>query len=130
MRIAIFAVFLLFTIFPLYSQVTIRGNVRDAVSGNPLENVSIYASDIHKVITTDAAGNFIITGLPKGYLQFQFSLLGYKSAGFVIETDRLDTIFKAALVPDDISTDEIIVNETGNEKSYQSEKIKAKDLMR
>jgi len=126
----VFALLLFISAMPLFSQVTIRGNVRDAVSGYPLEEVIIYVSDIHKVVTTDASGDFIITGLPKGYLQFQFSLLGYKSTGFVLETDRLDTLLRAELVPDDISTEEIIVNETGHEKSYQTEKIKAKDLMR
>jgi len=125
-----FAVLLLLFSMQLFSQVTIQGNVTDAVTGDPLENSSIYISDVHKVVTSDRDGNFLVSGLPRGFLSFRFSLLGYRSISLVIETDKADTLIRAVLYPDDIMTEEIMVNETGYEKSYQSAEIKAKELMR
>ncbi|MEO8512620.1 MAG: TonB-dependent receptor [Ignavibacteria bacterium] len=115
---------------PLISQITIKGNVTDIINSDTLQNVSVYLADIQKVVTTDANGDFRITGLPHGFLQFQFSLLGYKTYNLTIETDKIGGPIYIKLIPEDITTDEIVVTETGVEKSYQTEKIKFKELMR
>ncbi len=121
---------LLILILPVRSQTTIRGNVSDAVTNDSLQNVSIFQSDVQKVVNTDANGDFRFTGLPHGFLQFQFSLLGYKSYTLTIETDKITEPLEIKLIPEDITTDEIVVTDIGIEKSYQTEKIKFKELMR
>lgn len=130
MKIKILAAVLLLLSIDLYSQVTVQGKVTDAVSGEPLMNVSVYLSDVQKLIITDSEGNFIFSGLPRGFLKFQFSLLGYKSLSLVIETDKIDTLLEAKMIPDNISTEEILVNESRPERSYSSSDINSKELMR
>lgn len=112
-----------------YSQ-TIKGKVSDAVSGEALDNVIIYLNDINKVITTHDSGYFKADDLPKGLIQFQFSMLGYKNFNITIETGKLTEPLDIRLVPSEITTEEIEITETKIEKPYQTDKIKAKDLLR
>lgn len=113
-----------------YSQYIISGRVSDAVTDESLARVAVFVSDIRKVVSTDTSGEFRITGLPEGFIQFQFSLLGYKSYEITVETDKISEPLDIRLIPSEISTDEIIVTETNVEKPYQTDKIKAKDLLR
>ncbi len=130
MKINILAAVLLFLSIDLYSQVTVQGRVTDAVSGEPLANTSIYLNDVQKLITSDSEGNFIFSGLPRGFLKFQFSLLGYKSLSLVIETDKIDSPLEAKMYQDNITTEEILVNELRPQKSYPTAEISSKELMR
>ena len=113
-----------------FAQYKITGTVKDAVTNEKLSHVSIYISDLKKSVSTNDSGEFRITGLPEGFLQFQFSLLGYKNYDLTLETDKITEPLKINLIPTDISTEEIIVTETNIEKPYQTDKIKAKDLQR
>lgn len=113
-----------------YAQYKVTGTVSDAATGDKLSQVAIYISDIKKVITTDENGDFKITGLPAGFLQFQFSLLGYKSSEITIETDVNTEPLVIKLIPTEITTEEIIVTETNVEKPYQTDKLKEKELQR
>lgn len=124
-----FILFLLFTI-PAFAQITIKGNVTDITTGDPLNGAVVFVSDMQKVVSADAYGNFRLSGLPHGFLQFQFSFLGYKTYTLQIETDKLAGPLYIRMIPEDIRTDEIVVTETGVEKSYQTEKIKFRELMR
>ena len=112
------------------AQFTIKGRVSDAVTNESLARVAVFVSDIKQVVSTDTGGGFRITGLPEGFIQFQFSLLGYKSYEITIETDKISEPLDIKLIPSEITTDEIIVTETNVEKPYQTDKIKAKDLQR
>lgn len=113
-----------------YSQTIINGSINDALTNEKLQGVSVYINDINKLVSSDYYGNFRITGLPKGILQLQFSLLGYKTYSLTIETDKINAPLEIKLIPSEISTEEIIVTDSTFEKSYQSEKISSKELMR
>ena len=71
------------------AQFTIKGRVSDAVTDESLARVAVFVSDIKQVVSTDTSGEFRITGLPEGFIQFQFSLLGYKGYEITIETDKI-----------------------------------------
>jgi iron complex outermembrane receptor protein len=114
----------------VFAQYRVTGTVTDAVTNEKLSNVIIFVSDVKKVVSTDQNGEFKLTGLPGGLLQFQFSLLGYKNFSLTIETDIVSAPLAITLIPSEISTEEIIVTETNLEKPYQTDKIKAKDLQR
>ncbi|MEO8666789.1 MAG: TonB-dependent receptor, partial [Ignavibacteria bacterium] len=90
----------------------------------------IYVHDIQKVVSSDQNGNFTITGLPDGILRFQFSLSGYKNYDLTIETDKLSEPLEIKLIPLEITTEEIIVIDSMEQKTYQSEKISSRELMR
>ncbi|MEO8211150.1 MAG: TonB-dependent receptor, partial [bacterium] len=126
---------LLLTIFLLLSvkastQTTIKGSIQDAVTNQKLPGVSIYVKEINKVVSSDINGNFRITGLPAGFLQFRFSLLNYKTYSIAIETDRVSEPIEIKLIPSEISTEEIVVSDSTKIKSYQSQIINSKELMR
>ncbi|MEP7145371.1 MAG: TonB-dependent receptor [bacterium] len=113
-----------------YCQTTIKGSINDAVTNKKLKDVSVYINDIQKVVSSDVNGNFRFTDLPDGILQLQFSLSGYKIYNLTIETDKITEPLKIKLIPDEISTEEIIVTDSAIEKSYQSEKLNSRELMR
>lgn len=121
---------LIFICHSALTQNTLKGTVSDAVSGQKLQDVAIYISDLKKVVSTDEKGEFNVSGLPDGYFLIQFSLLGFQSYDLNIETGKINEPLKINLVPTEISTEEIIVTETNVEKPYQTDKIKAKDLQR
>ncbi len=113
-----------------FAQYKVSGTVTDAVTNKKLKHVSIYLSDIKKTISTDTSGVFGINELPAGFIQFQFSLQGYSMYTLTIETDKLAEPLQIKMIPTEITTEEIIVTETNVEKPYQTDKIKAKDLLR
>ncbi|MCC6866485.1 MAG: TonB-dependent receptor [Ignavibacteria bacterium] len=124
-----FAVIIILLSGNLHSQ-TITGKVTDAVTGEGISRADIYIADINKVVSSDDSGKFILSGLPKGIIHLQFEMLGYKSYYLTLESDKLNEPLDIKMISTELSTDEIIVTETNIEKSYQTEKIKSKDLLR
>ena len=124
-----FAIFFIFILKNTSSQ-TITGKVTDASTGENISHADIYIADINKVLSTNDSGEFIITGLPKGILHLQFSMLGYRNYDLTVESDKLAEPLDIKMVSTELSTDEIIVTETNIEKSYQTDKIKSKELLR
>lgn len=130
MKLLLSIIVFLFMSSVVYSQTTVKGTIENAVTNKKLQSANIYISDLNKVVSSDANGNFIITGLPNGILQLQFSLLGYKNYNLTIETDKITGPLEIKLIPVEISTEEIVVTDTAIEKSYQTEKINSRELMR
>lgn len=114
----------------LYSQTTVTGTVSDAVTKKNLQGVYVYFSDIQKGVLSDYYGNFSITDLPNGIMDIRFSMIGYKPYDISVETDKLKGPLDILLIPSEIFTDQITVTDTASVKSYQTEKISAKELMR
>ncbi|CAN5452678.1 TonB-dependent receptor [soil metagenome] len=127
-----FAAFIFIFIFcnSSYSQYKISGTVSDAVTDAKLPHVVIYLSDLKRSVSSDSSGNFIVTDLPGSFLQVQFSLQGYSNYSLTIETDKLSQKLQIKMIPTELTTEEIIVTETNVDKPYQTDKIKAKDLLR
>lgn len=113
-----------------FCQYKISGIVSDAVTNQKLSKTAVYISELKKTISTDDNGMFVINDLPGAYIQLQFSLQGYKSYILTIETDELTEPLQIFLMPNEITTEEIIVTETNIEKPYQVDKIRAIDLLR
>src|SRR6187200_3039020 len=98
MKLLLISIYLLLSL-PSYSQTIIKGTISDAVTDKKLKGVSVYVNDIQKVVSSNANGNFSISGLPDGILQFQFSLLGYKTFDLTIETDKITEPLDIKLIP-------------------------------
>ena len=78
--LAIFAL----SISNLYAQNSIKGQVKDANSNQPLPYVNIYFSDIAKGATTNEDGRFSIENLPTGPHQMVISYIGYATKSIQI----------------------------------------------
>ena len=114
----------------IFGQITITGTVSDAVTGKKLGDVTVYLSEMRKAISTNDSGEFKLIGLPGGHIKIEFSLLGYRNFNLTLETDKPIKPLVIKLVPEEITTEEIVVTGTNAEKPYQTAKIKAKDLQR
>lgn len=58
---------------------TFTGKITDAQTGEPIEGVSVYISDIRSGTATDASGNFKIGNIPPGTHLVEISHVGYNS---------------------------------------------------
>jgi iron complex outermembrane receptor protein len=62
-----------------HSQVTLTGKVTDQKSKEPLFGVNIFIPELETGATTDTAGNYKITNLPKRKILLRISYIGYKT---------------------------------------------------
>ena len=130
MKLFLLTALFLFISLQAHSQTTISGNVKDAVTNENLKGVNVYVKEINKVVSSDNKGDFRITGLPEGVLQLQFSLQNYKNYNLNVETEQINKPLEIKLLPDEISTEEIIVKDSAKINTYQSTKINYKELLR
>jgi len=64
----------------LYSQnAVVNGRITDASNNEPIAFANIVVSGTQIGSTSDINGNFVITGLPPGYIRLQVSFIGYKT---------------------------------------------------
>ncbi len=66
-------------IVPVGQNASLKGHVADAVSNEPLPFVNILVSGTTIGTTTDADGNFLLTGLTPGFIRIEASFVGYKN---------------------------------------------------
>lgn len=125
----LFIFLLLFAVDYSYSK-NIVGSVSDDITGEKLSEVSIYIPDINKVFSTGKNGEFKLTGLPDAVLKLQFSLLGYRSLDITLQAGSINDSLNIRLLPVEITTDEINVTGTLEQKSYQTGKVSSRDLLR
>ncbi|MBS1575575.1 MAG: TonB-dependent receptor [Bacteroidetes bacterium] len=69
---------LLMTLSQLYSQVNIRGKIKDN-KGKPVPGASVSLKDTYDGAVSDSAGNYIFTTSEKGDFIFLVTNIGYKS---------------------------------------------------
>lgn len=68
----------------------VSGTVKDS-SGNVIPDVEVTALKIAKVVRTDTAGEFVITGIPSGATQLSFRRLAYSPVVRSVEVPVDDT---------------------------------------
>src|SRR5829696_7243083 len=73
------------------AQTIVRGVVRDAVSKEPLQSVSVYVQD-GKGVTTKEDGTYSYTTYRSGLKKIQFSYVGYKPMSKAITANQEQTI--------------------------------------
>lgn len=61
------------------AQQIVHGRITSNTTEEPLEGASVYIRELNKGTSTDAAGNYTITGLSKGIYTLQVSHLGYQT---------------------------------------------------
>lgn len=127
---------LLLTLIPLFfstqilSQQTLKGSVEDSLTNKKITKATVTVTDIPKGVLSDMNGNFRITDLPDGILHLRVSMIGYSPVEFTIKSNQFSEPLNIKLLPADIFIEEIIVDDSTAEKSYQTEKINSKELMR
>ncbi|MDR6844862.1 TonB-dependent receptor [Flavobacterium granuli] len=108
MKIYIVALLLGLTTF-LHAQNTITGKITDS-KNNPLTEVTVYASELHKSTKTDQNGIYTLTELPNGNLTLVFSSVGFSTQSKNIEKTQNTPTFDVILEELAFQMDEVIVS--------------------
>lgn len=108
--IATIAVTCLGVAAPLLAQTTMVGIVRDDSTGRPLPSVEVLLGGTAHTTVTNAAGRYVLTGLPTGSHQAIFRIVGYLPARVTVLLSAGDTLrVNQVLVPSTVVLDPIEV---------------------
>lgn len=91
-----------------YGQNKLSGTIADS-NNQPLAGVSVYAPELHKGTTTDAAGKYAFNNLPSGNLNIIFSFVGFNTENKAVNIQK-ETTLDFAMVPSIHQMDEVIVS--------------------
>ncbi len=100
-------------------QITLSGQITDAVSGEGLPGATLYLPDLGEGSVTDAGGNFLIKNLSAGTHQLRASFVGYRTQNFTLSFKQ-DTTFQLALLPAQEQLQELVVEASAISNAYSS----------
>ncbi len=109
------------------AQNQIKGKVTD-INNEPLIGASVYLPELNKGTITDTAGEFMITNIPGGTINIQFSYIGFNTEIKSIEILQPETKADAWLTNAVIESQEIVV--TGGYVSSQHENAVKIDVLK
>ncbi|MDB5248995.1 MAG: hypothetical protein JWQ40_3389 [Segetibacter sp.] len=108
-----------------YSQTIVKGIVRDAISKEPLQSVSIYVQD-GKGVATKEDGSYVYATTNAATKTIKFSYVGYKTVSKTITPNQEQTI-NVELVVSDTKNTVIVKSKRGK---YSNKNNPAVDLIR
>lgn len=95
---------------PLAAQSALAGIVRDDSTGRPLPGVEVLLGGTAHTTVTNAAGRYVLAGLPAGRYQAVFRMVGYLPARAEVVLAAGDTLrLNQVLVPSAVVLDPIEV---------------------
>lgn len=103
-------------------QGTISGTVTDAQTGDPFPGVNIIIEGTQQGTTTDANGQYTITGVAPGVYVLQASFVGYatvRTEGVEVSEGET-TVVNFALQPTDIGLEEVVVTALGIDREARA----------
>jgi len=103
---------MLLALVPLftYSQNTLTGNISDAETGEPLEQVSVYIPQLENGTVTGQDGNYSLKNLPEGNYKLVISYIGFETHSTSIEINSGNNAFDFQMVPSAIEMDEVVLS--------------------
>ncbi|WP_239057371.1 TonB-dependent receptor [Muricauda sp. TY007] len=93
-----------------YSQNTLSGNVSEAETGEPLEQVSVYIPQLENGTVTDQNGNYSLKNLPEGNYKLVISYIGFETYSTSVEINSGNNQFDYQMVPSAIEMDEVVLS--------------------
>ncbi len=93
-----------------YSQNTLSGNISDAETGEPLEQVSVYIPQLENGSVTDQNGDFTLKNLPEGNYKLVISYIGFETYSTSIEINTGNNQFDYQMSPSAIEMDEVVLS--------------------
>jgi iron complex outermembrane receptor protein len=76
---------ILLSIHNLTAQNSLRGTIKNELTGKPVSGGSIYIHDLNKGTNTDSSGNYILRNLPSGNYLVEVSYLGFGTQTILVE---------------------------------------------
>lgn len=120
MKKLLFFSFLLLFQFSLIAQKTIKGRVLDNAD-RPLEGAAVYLNNTSVGTTTNEKGEFELD-IRKGSYELIASYLGYQTAQFPFDSEKINKPIVFKLIPKANMLDEVVVS---NKKNTMSEEDRA-----
>lgn len=124
---------LLVASFSVNAQNSISGKITDQ-DNNPLFQVEIYSSEIHKGTTSKEDGSYELNNIPNGKIKITFTYLGYKTVTKTILVDSKNQILNIQLEESSFEMDEIIIstpfNKLQSDNVMKVERLSAKSIQK
>src|SRR5436190_11299970 len=96
-------------------QGSIGGSVKDSASGNPIVGARVAAVGTAIVTQTNAAGHYVLVGVPPGQATVRVTAIGYGVASRVVTITVGEAAQDFTLVVEPYSLDAIVVTATGEQ---------------
>lgn len=107
-RFIFFAV-LYFSFTAAVAQFSLKGNITDQESGEPVSYVSVIIHETGRGNYSDENGAYLIAGLKNGRYHVHFTCLGYESKYVDIKIDSANLVLDVALRPTILELNQIIL---------------------
>jgi len=116
----------------LFGQGTIKGQVKEKFTGEPIPGVNVYIPEIQKGTVTNNNGEYILRDVPEGYLKIRFSFIGYKTIIRTINISEDQLTLDINISPSAIETQGITISSgrtgTQHENATKIESISKQQL--
>lgn len=93
----------------LFAQVSVKGKVTDATSGESLPGANVLIVELSRGAATSIDGDYKIDGVPSGTYTVNVSYIGYKTKKETITVGGSDVTFDIQVEPDFFGLDEVVV---------------------
>jgi iron complex outermembrane receptor protein len=101
------------------SQVTIKGNITDAATGDALLGATITITDLNLTTTTNKKGDYIFSEIKAGTYKLNISFVGYKDIAQVVNTVSGTYKQNFAMYSKSFDMDSVIVTATLTKKNLK-----------
>ena len=117
----------------ILAQNTIKGEVKDITTLDPLPYVSVYLPELNKGTQTNENGLFELTNLPLGEIKIQFSFLGYTTIIKTISISKNKEVNLAIEMEANVfQVEEVVISggtySTQHENAIKIELVKGSEL--
>lgn len=118
-----------------FAQVTVRGTVTDANTGEPLPGVNVFIQQIQEGDATDIDGEFEITDVESGSYTLIATFIGYERNESSIQVGNTDLSVDIELIPSVTALQDVVVTAFGIQRearalSYGVSEISAESINR
>ncbi|SET35964.1 carboxypeptidase-like regulatory domain-containing protein [Hymenobacter actinosclerus] len=97
---------------PAWSQLRLDGQVRDALTRQPLPFATVFLANTTYGTTTDSTGHFVLAGMPAGQYEFTVSYVGYELYTKALPLQQSTTL--APSLKPSASLSEVVIRPTKN----------------
>lgn len=117
----------------IYSQNSLKGDVKDATTFETLPYVSVYLPELNKGTQTNENGTFELSNLPLGEVQIQFSFLGYTTIiKTIVITKNEEINLSIKMAANVFQVEEVVISggsySTQHENAIKIELVKGSEL--
>ncbi|WP_418513053.1 TonB-dependent receptor [Corallibacter sp.] len=105
----ILSVLLFLAIPTIYAQNTLKGQLTDSQTSEPIGYVNVYLPQLEKGTYTDENGFFELKNMPSGNYKIVYSIIGYETQSQTVSIP-VETVLSIKLIPTAIEMEAVIIS--------------------